>query len=124
MIALENFHIRKITARHSMQQEKMRHMTSHTKRETQLTPLLLALQLQEKHLIFLTETAAYAIYVTLLYDTVHIVGFIQLLHLKMKTKKQTFKEWDNSPVCNSLQTLIVGAGPIELLGQKSLLLRG
>lgn len=107
-----------------MQQEKMRHMTSHTKRETQLTPLLLALQLEEKHFIFLTGTAAYAIHVTLLYDTVPIVGFIQLVHLKMKTKKQTFKEWDNSPVCNSLQTLIVGAGPIELLGYKSLLLRG
>lgn len=37
----------------------------------------------------------------------------------MKTKKQTLKEWDNSPVCNCLQTLIVGAGPMELLGYKS-----
>lgn len=111
-------------ARHSMQRGMMRHMTSHTTRETQLAPLSWALQLQEKHSVFLTGTAASPIRVTLLYDTVPIVGFTQLVHSKIKTEKQTFKERDNSPVCNTLQTFIVGAGPIELLGCKSVLLRG
>lgn len=36
----------------------MQHMTSHTTTETQLTPLLWALQLQDKHFVLLTGTAA------------------------------------------------------------------
>lgn len=96
----------------------MQHMTSHTtrERETQLTPLLWALQSQDKHFLLLTGTAASPACGT--------AGFAQSVHLKRKTDKQTCKEWDNSPVCNTLQALLVGAGPIELLGCKSLLLRG
>lgn len=91
-------------------------MTPHPTRETQLTPLLWALQLQDKHYLLLTGTAASPARAT--------AGFIQSVYLKIKTDKQTFKEWDNSPLCNTLQTLVVGAGPRELLGCKSLLLRG
>lgn len=74
-----------------MQQEKMRHMTSHTKRQIQLAPLLLALRLQKKHLGSLTGTELTKYMSQLFYDTMPIIASLQPRHFKTHNKA-VFKE--------------------------------
>lgn len=65
-------------------------MTSLTKRDTQLNPLLLPLWLQDTYFIFLKGNAVHAIYVTLPYDTVPTVVFYRNSTLQNKNKKAGF----------------------------------
>lgn len=123
MIAFEYSHRRNIRARHNMQQEKMRHDILHQKRGT-INRFTVGFAFLGEAFHFPNRHCSWCniCHSTLWHSANRWLYTISTF--EMKTKKQTFKEWDNSPVCNSLQTLIVGAHPIELLGYKSLLLRG
>lgn len=83
------------------------------------------LWLQDIPFIFRKGTAVYAIYVTLLYDTVPIVVFYRIRTLQNKNKKsRLLRSGTTHRLATVCRLAIVGAGPIELLGYKSLLLRG